>query len=107
MRRSVRRFGAAVATAVMILSLGATVAFAGETTGSGGSLKVEDSKWGTGLHSRSFCAYSGLNDEISPADPGRVQNWGSIPKAARDQMRQFGFLPGQACNPNIGPPHEG
>ena len=36
---------------------------AGEITGNGRKpLSFEDSKWGTGLHAGSFCAYSGQED---------------------------------------------
>lgn len=105
-RRSIARLGAALAVGALVLSLGASAAFAGEITGSGKSLKTDDGKWGTGLHARSFCAFSGLNDERTADEPGRVQNWGSIPKAFRDFIGPMGFHPGRACNPNVGPPPE-
>lgn len=106
-RRITGRFVAILATAALVLSLGVGTALAGETTGNGESLKLDDpGKWGTWLHARSFCAFSGLNDEVTPQEPGRVQNWGSIPKAVRDQIAQVGFHPGKACNPNVGPPPE-
>jgi hypothetical protein len=67
-------------------------------------------KWGTGLHARSLCAFSGQEDLQDPpfSDPnaGHAQSWGQIPKAARDQMAPLGFVPGQACTPNVGPPPE-
>jgi hypothetical protein len=102
-RPLIARLGVSIASAALVLSLGAGAALAGETTGTGKSLKVDGGgKWHTGLHARSLCAYSGLNDEITPEDPGRVQNWGTIPKEVRDMMGPLGFHPGMACNPNIG-----
>jgi hypothetical protein len=76
---------------VMAMSLGASAAFAGEITGNGKVLKVEDSKWGTGLHARSLCAYSGQEDDQfkdggSKGVPGHAQSWGQIPKEVRDFM---------------------
>ena len=115
----VRRLIAAVVAAALVLSVGASSVFAGEITGNGKVLKVENSKWGTGLHGRSFCAFSGqedlqfLDEEGNPlaephkGDPGHAQSWGQIPKDVRDFISQFGFHPGDACNPNVGPPPEG
>jgi hypothetical protein len=88
-------------TAALTLTLTASVAVAGEITGTGESLEIEDSTWGTGLHARSECAFSGL-DEPDPVDNdvddalfGRTQSWGQIPSAIR-----AGFPhPGVACNP--------
>lgn len=97
------RLGASVAGAALVLGLAAGAALAGETTGTGRSLKVDGGgKWHTGLHARSLCAYSGLNDEITPEEPDRTQNWGTIPKEFRDVIGPLGFHPGMACNPNIG-----
>ena len=109
-RRS-RRLGVAVAAALVVLSLSASAAFAGEITGNGKSLKVEGGgKWGTGLHGRSFCAFSGQEDLQFPpfSDPtaGHAQSWGQIPNFVRAEM-PAAFHPGMACNPNIGPPPEG
>ena len=106
-----RRFVAAAGGTVLIALLGANIAFAGEITGNGKSLHVEDSKWGTGLHARSFCAFSGQEDLQfetggSKGDPGHAQSWGQIPKAVRDAIAPLGFHPGRACNPNYGPPAE-
>ena len=102
-RHVVSRFTVAVSVAAIVLSLSATAVFAGEVTGNGKSLKVEDGgKWHTGLHARSLCAFSGLNDEITPEEPGKTQNWGTIPKEMRDAIGPLGFHPGMACNPNIG-----
>jgi hypothetical protein len=105
-RPLIARLGVSVTGAALVLSLAAGAALAGETTGSGKSLKVEGGgRWHTGLHARSLCAYSGLNDERTEEEPGRVQNWGTIPKEFRDMMGPLGFHPGMACNPNIGLEH--
>ena len=108
-----RRLVSAVCAAALMLGLTAGAAFAGEVTGNGKSLHVEGGgKWGTGLHGRSFCAFSGQEDLQfeeggSKGDPGHAQSWGQIPKADRDFIGPLGFHPGRACNPNYGPPPEG
>ena len=112
-RHVVSRFTVAVSVAAIVLSLSATAVFAGEITGNGKSLKVDGGgKWGTGLHARSFCAYSGQEDDQfadggSRGNPGHAQSWGQIPKEFRDFLATIGAHPGQACNPNVGPPPEG
>jgi hypothetical protein len=119
-RRFIARLGVGVSVAAIVLSLSASAVLAGEITGNGKVLKVEDGgKWETGLHARSFCAYSGQEDnqfldhegdplpEVTRGDPAHAQSWGQIPKVVRDEIAQFGAHPGQACNPNIGPPPEG
>jgi hypothetical protein len=109
-RKSITRLGAGVSMAALVLSLSASAVFAGEITGNGKILKIEDGKWGTGLHARSFCAYSGQEDlQFGPdADPnaGHAQSWGQIPKEFRDFLTTIGAYPGMACNPNVGPPPE-
>ena len=118
--RFLARLGAALSVAAAVLSLSASAAFAGEVTGDGTLLHVDDSKWGTGLHARSFCAYSGQEDlqfftddedttplaEPTRGDPAHAQSWGQIPKEIRDLIAPLGLAPGQACNPNVGPPAE-
>lgn len=107
-----RRFVAAAGGTVLIALLGANIAFAGEVTGNGKSLHIEDSKWGTGLHARSVCAFSGQEDlQFEPGgskgDPGHAQSWGQIPKTGefgRDFLTSIGLNPGKACNPTIGEP---
>ena len=107
-----RRLVSVVAAVGLLLALTASTAFAGEITGNGKSLHVDGGgKWGTGLHARSFCAFSGQEDLQfadggSKGDPGHAQSWGQIPKADRDAIAPLGFLPGRACNPNYGPPQE-
>jgi hypothetical protein len=116
----IRRLLSAISAAALIASLFASVALAGEVTGNGKSHHVDGGgKWGTGLHARSFCAFSGQEDlqywdeegnpleEAHRGSPGHAQSWGQIPKFARDEISQFGFHPGDACNPNVGPPPEG
>ena len=119
-RRFFTRLGAALSVAAAVLTLTASAAFAGEVTGNGTLLHVDDSKWGTGLHARSACAYSGQEDlqfftddsdttalaEPTRGDPAHAQSWGQIPKEMRDVLTTLGFAPGQACNPTIGEPTE-
>jgi len=110
LRHATRRLAIAITATVIVLSLSASAAFAGEITGNGKSLKVDGpGKWGTGLHARSFCAFSGQEDLQFPpfSDPtaGHAQSWGQIPHSVRAVM-PAGFHPGMACNPNIGPPPE-
>jgi len=108
----IRRLVSAVAATALVATLAASAAFAGEITGNGKSLHVEDGgKWGTGLHARSFCAFSGQEDLQFEAGgskgvPGHAQSWGQIPKAVRDSFPDA-MHPGRACNPNFGPPAEG
>jgi len=108
----IRRLVSAVAATALVATLAASAAFAGEITGNGKSLHVEDGgKWGTGLHARSFCAFSGQEDLQFEAGgskgvPGHAQSWGQIPKAVRDSF-PAAMHPGRACNPNFGPPAEG
>ena len=98
------RLGLALSSSLVVLVVSAGVALAGEVTGNGESLKVEDSKWGTGLHSRSFCAFSGQNDDPTSTDPmnpgGRVQSYGF--SVARNHIKALAPTPAQGCNPNAG-----
>jgi hypothetical protein len=99
-----RRLVSAVATAIVIASLSAGAVLGGEITGNGKSLKITDGKWGTGLHARSECAFSGQEDLQYPpfSDPtaGHAQSWGQIPKADRVFLTTVLHLnPGIACNP--------
>jgi hypothetical protein len=97
-RRSMARFGLSIAAAAVILALTASLALAGEVTGSG---KNADQNQG-----RSWCSFSGLNDDpTAPLD-------GSGPNGPGGQSQSFGqdvklglaelhgeFSPGMACNP--------
>ena len=119
----IRRLIAAFGAAALIASLSASLALAGEVTGNGQKSHHVDGggKWGTGLHARSFCAYSGQEDlqfwddegnpleETHKGEPGHAQSWGQIPKTGefgRDFLTSIGSNPGKACNPNVGPPAE-
>lgn len=99
-----RRLATALATALLLIAISAGATLAGEVTGNGKPLKVEDSKWGTGLHSRSFCAFSGQNDNPTSTDPenpgGRVQSYGY--SVARNHLKAVAPTPAQGCNPNAG-----
>jgi hypothetical protein len=96
------RFGLALGTATLVVSLTAGAALAGEVTGNRQSLKIENSKWGTGLHARSFCAFSGQNDNPTSTDPmnpgGRVQSYGY--SVVREGAKAFAPSPAVGCNPN-------
>lgn len=108
-----RRILSAVFAAMLLASIGASAVFAGEITGNGKSLKVDGGgKWGTGLHARSECAFSGQEDlqyqdefgvplaVFHKGTPGHAQSWGQIPKADRDFLTAVLHLnPGIACNP--------
>ena len=111
----IRRLVGAASTAALIATLGASTAFAGEFTGNGRSLHVDGGgKWGTGLHARSECAFSGQEDlqfvddndvphATTKGEPGHAQSWGQIPKEGdfgRDFLTSIGSNPGIACNPN-------
>lgn len=105
-----RRVLLSAAVASLVLGAGALGAHAGEITGNGRSLHV-DWKWGTGLHARSSCAFSGqedlqfLNEDgtaketVTKGSPGHAQSWGQIPKSDRDFLTSIGVSPGTACNP--------
>jgi hypothetical protein len=109
------RLVTAVSLASLMVVLMAGVAMAGEVTGNGKNKQLEDrGKWGTGLHARSVCAFSGQEDlqyfsgqegntgphPKTPGVPARAQSWGQIPKFVRDDPEEFGGLnPGTFCNP--------
>ena len=108
----IRRIAAALCAAGLIASLTASAAFAGEITGNGKLLKVDGGgKWGTGLHARSACAYSGQEDlqffttngdgtrkdPATKGDPGHSQSWG---QTEDHQSLPAAFHPGMDCNPN-------
>ncbi|HKO33442.1 MAG TPA: hypothetical protein VJY85_06820 [Candidatus Limnocylindria bacterium] len=110
----IRRLVLAALAATIVVAFSASAAFAGEITGNGRKLlTLEDSKWGTGLHARSLCAYSGQEDlqwfqdegtDQIPVEnpvkgvPGHAQSWGQIPKAVRDSF-PVEMHPGHSCNP--------
>ena len=79
-----------------LLSVSGGVAYAGEITGNGKSLKNDD---GT-LNGKSACAYSGREDDPESGDfkSPIAQSWGQLPKAVRDFLTSIGSNPGVACN---------
>jgi hypothetical protein len=106
-RHAMRRALAAITLCALLLGTTSTTALAGEITGKGKSLKQPDG----GLHGKSACAFSGLNDTYS-GDPDvadadgfyRTQSWGQIDQPVREILTAIGFAPGAACNPTIGEP---
>jgi hypothetical protein len=104
--KAVRRALVMIGTGALALTVGVSVAFAGEVTGNGKSLKNPD---GT-LNGASECAFSGQNDTYS-GDPNipdadgffRTQNWGQVGKEGRAFLRSIGVDPKHACNPTGGP----
>lgn len=91
MRRSLLT---AALTAILVIAMGAGVAFGGEITGNGKSLKNDD---GT-LNGRSACAFSGLDDGDVDAFE-KTQNWGQLDTETRAFLASIGFHPSVACNP--------
>ncbi|MDQ2673150.1 MAG: hypothetical protein M3Y40_00665 [Chloroflexota bacterium] len=98
------RFALAAGTAVLLTTLSVGSVLGGEVTGTRESLKIENSKWGTGLHARSFCAFSGQNDNPTSTDPmnppGRVQSYGY--SVVKEGAKAFAPTPAEGCNPNAG-----
>ena len=100
-----QRLWAAVATALVALSLSTSLATAGEITGNG---TLKD------VNGRSFCAFSGQEDlqwytadtdatlrtDPTKGDPKHAQSWGQIDQATRAFLTSIGQNPGLACNPN-------
>ena len=97
-RKRLARFGFSVAAAAMALALMASVAMAGEVTGSG---KNPDHNQG-----KSWCSFSGHNDDPTapldgsgPNDPGgHSQSFGQDVKLGLADPHTGN--PGVACNPN-------
>ena len=98
------RLVVAFGSSLLVLAVSGGIAMAGELTGNGQSLKVEDGKWPTGLHSRSFCAFSGQNDDPTSTNPenppGQVQSYGY--SFARNHLKDLVPSPAVGCNPNSG-----
>jgi hypothetical protein len=98
-----RKFFLAAACAVVVCGAGATVASAGEITGSGRWIAGSES---APLRGKSDCAYSGLNDNYVLGNPlpdadgfTRTQAWGQLDKATRDFLTSIDGNPATACNP--------
>ena len=91
--------GVAVSASLLLGTAGS--AFAGEITGNGKPTAAS-------THSRSLCAFSGLEDfdDLAPVDPGVVQNWGHTKKAfgltggANSVQTPFGE---EGCNAHLYP----
>ena len=113
--------------AVVVAAVGASSAFAGESTGNfarTGKQTPIGAAPDDALHAGSICSFSGQNPEafLDPTDPesgfepGRVQNWGHVKNGIKDEvnaetgghgaaaitdaMHEFG--PGVSCNGNTG-----
>ena len=98
---------------VVLAALGASSAFAGETTGNFKRTGTETLIGAAPVCaplSHSICSFSGQNPEavLDPDDPesgfepGRTQSWGQIPKADRDFLATIGQHPGDSCNGHTG-----
>jgi hypothetical protein len=81
---------AAAACAAAVAALGAGPALAGEVTGSG---KNVDQNQG-----RSWCSFSGLNDQVDGPVGTRAQSYGQELKLGLVDPHELN--PGVACNPN-------
>ena len=101
---SARRIAAACFAAAGIAVLAAGPASAGEVNGNGQDTQGP-------AHSNSICAFSGLNDEITPDEPTRTQSYGTFLHLFQStsglSMKQFKELsgfpsPGDACKPTKG-----
>jgi len=92
-----RRVVVAVAVAAMVFA-SASVAFAGEVTGSGANAEQNQGK--------SWCSFSGLNDDpgapldgSGPNGPGgKAQSYGQDVRLGLANPHEL--TPGVACNPN-------
>lgn len=91
------RFVRALAAAVLLVSLSAGSALAGEVTGNGKPTPIKE------FRAKSICSFSGLNDRIEGEGPTdtRAQSWGQIPKAVRDVIAAEEH-PSIGCNGHSG-----
>jgi hypothetical protein len=87
-RRLMRRFGAAVAVAAIVLSLSASAAFAGEVKGPPGTIDNTNDT-AAPAHANSICAFSGLND-LNPLFGQTV----SQVQTAADSWKYYGLPKG-------------
>ena len=94
------------AAAGALVIIGMSPAFAGEAQGNSSAGNINE----TGMrgHANSICGFSGQNPErfLDPSDPnfepGRVQNWGHVPRDLRPILAAAGESPGDACNGHSG-----
>ena len=97
-RRRIARFGLGVSAAAVVLALTASIAMAGEVTGSG---KNTDQNQG-----RSWCSFSGHNDDPTAPLDGSGPNGPGGTSQSFGQDVKLGLAdphagnPGVACNPN-------
>ena len=97
-RRRIARFGLGVSAAAVVLALTASIALAGEVTGSGANEKQNQG--------RSWCSFSGLNDDPdAPLDGSGPNGPGGQSQAYGQDVRlgladPHALTPGVACNPN-------
>jgi hypothetical protein len=87
-RRVMKRFGAAVSVAAVVLTLSVSVALAGEVKGPPGQIDNTNTT-GALEHARSACAASGLND----FDSAEGQNASQVQTAA-DSWKYYGLPKG-------------
>ena len=113
MSRATRKWLVTALAVLGLLAITAGSAMAGEVKGNGGLISAGANKWGTGLHARSECAYSGQEDlqyfeddeNTVPKDeptrgmPGHAQSWGQISQEDRAFLTSIGLHPSQAYNP--------
>ena len=86
-----------IAVCAVVAAVGANTALAGEVIGPPGAGNVSPKD----VHSKSICAFSGLNDYIDGPVDFHVQSYGQDVKEGRENPRVFN--PGDICNPNILP----
>ena len=100
-RRRIARFGLGVTAATVVLALSASIAMAGEVTGSGAN---ENQNQG-----RSWCSFSGLNDDPTAPLDGSGPNGPGGKSQSFGQENKLGLAdphtgnPGVFCNPNKTP----
>ena len=103
-----KKLFSAFVVALAFTAFTSTAAVAGEVTGSGKPITI---------HAHSVCAFSGLNDHVSPEEPDRTQSFGTIVRGfakaglvsgeatkgigGRSGTHGVG-IPGGACNPTAG-----
>jgi hypothetical protein len=91
---------AAAFSAVAVVGVGGTAAFAGEVTGPPGSVENPPATKDMS-HPNSICAFSGLNDFVDGPTDFHVQSYGQDVRAGRANPREFN--PGAACRGGSNP----
>ena len=95
MARTLRRFALAISSAAVVLSLSASLAMAGEVTGSGKNIDQNQGK--------SWCSFSGLNDRNAGEGPTDTQAQSYGQDVAAGDISPQEANPGFFCNPNHTP----